>query len=212
MKNKSYIGISIIVLIFGIWALPKIMNKLAGKDLLKFEKVPGFEFTDQNGQKVNNNTLKGKVYVLEFFFTSCPTICPKMHQSLLNIQNAYYGNPEFGIVSITIDPKHDTPEKLKEYAKDHNVTLKNWFFLTGDKDTIYNLANEGFKIYAGEDEAAPGGFEHSGLFALVDKDGYIRSRTITTDGIENPIKFYDGLDALQTQMLKEDISKLLKEE
>ena len=211
MKNKSYIGISIVVLIFGIWAIPKIIDRMGGKQLLKFEKVPHFSFTDQNGQTISNTDLDGKVYVLEFFFTSCPTICPKMHQSLLKIQDAYYGNPDFAIVSVTIDPKRDTPEKLKEYAQTHNATLKNWYFLTGDRDTIYEFSNEGFKLYAGENSEAEGGFEHSGLFALVDKNGYIRSRTVKMGDTENPIKYYDGLDAAQVQMLKEDIAKLLKE-
>ncbi|MCB0459617.1 MAG: SCO family protein [Flavobacteriaceae bacterium] len=211
MKNKSYIGISFVILIFGIWALPKILNKLSSDDLIKFEKVPDFEFTNQDNEPISNKTYEGKVYVLEFFFASCPTICPKMHQSLLKVQDEFYGNPNFGIVSITIDPKRDTPERLKKYAQDHNATLKNWHFLTGDIDSIYKLANEGFKLYAGENEEAEGGFEHSGLFALIDKDGYIRSRTVKTGENENPIKFYDGLDASQVQMLKEDIQKLLDE-
>ena len=211
MKNKSYIGISFVILIFGIWALPKILNKLSSDDLIKFEKVPDFEFTNQDNELISNKTYEGKVYVLEFFFASCPTICPKMHQSLLKVQDEFYGNPDFGIVSITIDPKRDTPERLKKYAQDHNATLKNWHFLTGDIDSIYKLANEGFKLYAGENEEAEGGFEHSGLFALIDKDGYIRSRTVKMGENENPIKFYDGLDASQVQMLKEDIQKLLDE-
>lgn len=209
MKNKSYIGISFVILIFGIWALPKIVNKLSSDDLIKFEKVPDFEFTNQDNEQISNKTYEGKVYVLEFFFASCPTICPKMHQSLLKVQDEFYGNPDFGIVSITIDPKRDTPERLKKYARDHNATLKNWHFLTGDIDSIYKLANEGFKLYAGENEEAEGGFEHSGLFALIDREGYIRSRTVKMGENENPIKFYDGLDASQVQMLKEDIQKLL---
>ena len=211
MKNKSYIGITIVILIFGIWAVPKIINKVSGKELLKFEKVPDFKFVDQNNKVITNDTYKGKVYVVEFFFTSCPTICPKMMQSMLKIQDEFYGNPNFGIASITIDPKRDIPEKLKRYAEEHNATLKNWHFLTGDIDTIYKLSNEGFKLYAGENEEAEGGFEHSGLFALIDKDGYIRSRTIREGGNDNPIKFYDGLNPQQIQMLKEDITKLLNE-
>ncbi len=211
MKNKSYIGISFIILIFGIWAVPKIVSKLSPASLLKFEKVTDFEFTNQNNKKVNNATLKDKVYVLEFFFASCPTICPKMHKSMLKIQDEFYGNPNFGLISVTIDPKRDTVEALKKYAKKNNSTLKNWHFLTGDKDIIYEFANNGFKLYAGENEEEEGGFEHSGLFALVDKDGFIRSRTVATGENENPLKFYDGLDAKQVQMLKEDIAILLNE-
>ena len=211
MKNKSYIGITFILLVFGIWAIPKIVNKISNPSLVKFEKVPEFSFTDQNGKTISNKDYAGKVYVVEFFFASCPTICPKMLKSMLKIQEEFYGNPNFGIASITIDPKRDTPESLNKYAKKNGVTLKNWHFLTGDLDTIYKLSNEGFKLYAGENEEAEGGFEHSGLFALIDKDGYIRSRTVITGESENPIKFYDGLDAKQVQMLKEDIAILLKE-
>ena len=211
MKNKSYIGITFILLIFGIWAVPKIVDKLSPTTLLKFEKVVDFEFTNQDNKLINNATLKDKVYVLEFFFASCPTICPKMHKSMLKIQNEFYGNPNFNLISVTIDPKRDTVEALKKYAEENNSTSKNWHFLTGDKDIIYEFANKGFKLYAGENEEVEGGFDHSGLFALVDKDGFIRSRTVTTGENENPLKFYDGLDAKQVQMLKEDIAILLKE-
>lgn len=211
MRNKSYIGITFILLIFGIWAIPKIVNKISNKPLVKFEKVPKFEFTNQDHKMITNETFNGKVYVVEFFFASCPTICPKMHKSMLKLQDEFYGNPNFGIASITIDPKRDTPETLKKYAKEHQVTLKNWHFLTGDKDVIYKFSNEGFKLYAGENAEAAGGFEHSGLFALIDKQGYIRSRTIRSGESDNPIKYYDGLDGVQVQMLKEDIAILLKE-
>lgn len=211
MKNKSYIGITFILLIFGIWAIPKILNKISNQSLVKFEKVPDFEFTDQNNKLITNATFQDKVYVVEFFFASCPTICPKMHKSMLKIQKEFYGNPNFGIASITIDPKRDTPEVLKKYTEENQVTLKNWHFLTGDKDVIYTFSNEGFKLYAGENKEAEGGFEHSGLFALIDKEGYIRSRTVRSGDNDNPIKFYDGLDAGQVQMLKEDIKILLKE-
>ncbi len=211
MKNKSYIGVSFIILIFGIWAVPKIIEKLSPPSLLKFEKVTPFELTNQDNKLINNATLKGKVYVLEFFFASCPTICPKMHTSMLKLQDEFYGNPNFNLISVTIDPKRDTVEALKKYAKENNSDVKNWHFLTGNKDVIYEFSNKGFKLYAGENEEAEGGFEHSGLFALVDKDGFIRSRTITTGENENPLKFYDGLDAKQVQMLKEDIAILLNE-
>ena len=211
MKNKSYIGITFIILLFGIWAIPKIVKKVSKSSLVTFEKVPDFQFTNQEGNIITNKDFEGKVYVVEFFFASCPTICPKMNESMLKIQDEFFGNPNFGIVSITIDPERDTPEALNNYAKEHQVKLKNWHFLTGDIDAIYKLSNKGFKLYAGENAEAEGGFEHSGLFALIDKKGYIRSRTIRTGENENPIKFYDGLDPKQIQMLKEDIAILLKE-
>jgi protein SCO1/2 len=208
MKNKSYIGISFIVLIFGIWAIPKIIAKFQKSDLVEIGPVPAFELTDQNDKKISDKDYLGKVYVVEFFFSTCPTICPKMNQSMLQLQEAFYGNPNFGLVSITIDPEHDTAAVLKEHANLLGVKHYNWHFLTGDKEYIYNLANKGFNLYAGENNKAAGGFEHSGLFALVDKDGKIRCRK---DAQGNPILYYDGLETSGVEAIKEDIKKLLEE-
>jgi len=210
MKKNSYILIAFVILVFGIWTLPKIVNTLSKEDLVKFEKVPHFEFTNQDKKIISNKDFKDKVYIVEFFFTSCPTICPKMNANMVKIQNEFYGNPEFGIASFSIDPNHDTPEILKAYAKEKGATLKNWHFMTGDKNEIYTFSNDGFRLYVGENADVEGGFEHSGLFALIDKDGYIRSRTVKTGEDENPIKYYNGLDAKEIQWLKEDIAVLLK--
>ena len=208
MKKYSYIGIAFIILIFGIYAVPKIVNRFKTPKLVTIGKVPPFEFTNQEDKLITNSFYDGKVYVVEFFFTTCPTICPKMNENMLKIQNEFYGNQDFGIASFSINPKYDTPQILKEYAKSHSATLKNWNFLTGDQAKIYELANTGFTLYAGEDSNAEGGFEHSGMFALVDKQGNIRSRL---DEFGNPIAFYDGLDAKGVQQIKEDIKILLKE-
>jgi protein SCO1/2 len=208
MKNKSYIGISFIVLIFGIWAVPKIIAKFQKSDLVEIGPVPAFELTDQNDKKISDTDYLGKVYVVEFFFSTCPTICPKMNQSMLQLQEAFYGNPNFGLASITIDPEHDNAAVLKEHANLLGVKHYNWHFLTGDKEYIYNLANKGFNLYAGENNKAAGGFEHSGLFALVDKEGKIRCRK---DALGNPILYYDGLEASGVEAIKEDIKKLLEE-
>ncbi|MFK5959291.1 MAG: SCO family protein [Lutibacter sp.] len=208
MKKYSYIGVAFIILIFGIYAIPKIVNKFKTPQLATINKVPSFEFINQDGKLISNSFYTNKVYVVEFFFTTCPTICPKMTESMVTIQNKFYAYQDFGIVSFSINPKHDTPEILKQYAKDHGATLKNWNFLTGEQDAIYELANNGFTLYAGENSDAKGGFEHSGLFALIDKQGNIRSRL---DKFGNPIAFYDGLDPKGVEMIKEDIAILLKE-
>ncbi|MBI9040412.1 SCO family protein [Lutibacter sp.] len=208
MKKYSYVGVAFIILIFGIYAVPKIVDKFKTPKLITISKVPNFEFTNQDGQLISNSFYENKVYVVEFFFTTCPTICPKMNENMVKIQNEFYGNLDFGIASFSINPKHDTPEILKQYAKDHGATLKNWNFLTGEQETIYELANTGFTLYAGENSDAEGGFEHSGMFALVDKQGNIRSRL---DENGNPIAFYEGLDPKGVQMIKEDIKILLKE-
>ena len=211
MKKNSYIAITFIILIFGIYAVPKIVKNFADNELLQFEKVPAFEFTDQNNKLVNNSNFENKVYVVEFFFTSCPTICPRMNENMVKIQNEFFGNPSFAIASVSIDPERDSPEVLKAYAKEKGATLKNWYFLTGDKEDVYTFSNDGFRLYAGENKDVEGGFEHSGLFALIDKEGYIRSRTVISGENENPIKFYNGLDDKEIQWLKEDIKLLLKE-
>jgi len=227
-KNKSYIGISFIVLIFGIYAVPKIVERIKNGEVVKADRLdnvglkssktneklltigpaPKFELTNQDNVKISSESLKGKVFVLEFFFTTCPSICPKMNLSMLEIEKTFFGNPNFGIVSITIDPAHDTPKVLKDHAKLLGVKSSNWNFLTGDKAAIMDLSNKGFNLYAGENAKVSGGFEHSGLFALVDKDGKIRCRK---DDFGNPILYYDGLDKKGVRDIQEDIKILLEE-
>lgn len=206
MKNYSYIGISFIILIFGIWAVPKIVNKFTAPDLALIGEVPDFNFTNQNNETITNTTYKGKVYVVEFFFTTCPSICPIMNKNMVKIQDEFFGNPNLGIASFSIDPKTDTPEVLKEYANRYNITNPNWNMLTGDKEAIYELANSGFNLYVGENSEVEGGFEHSGFFALIDQEGNIRSRF---DEQGNPIIYYNGLEDEGVLMIKEDIKLLL---
>lgn len=227
IKNKSYIGISLIVLLFGIYAVPKLVSRISGNQVVKGDRLdqvgtnkttasklmkigpaPKFELTDQNGKAVSDATYKGKVYVMEFFFTTCPSICPRMNKNMVQIQNQFFGNPNFGIASITIDPEHDTPEVLRAHASVLGATSSNWHFLTGDKKYIYDLANKGFNLYAGENSAVNGGFEHSGLFALIDKNGAIRCRK---DQYGNPILYYDGLEKKGVRELQQDIAILLRE-
>lgn len=226
-KNKSYIGISFVILVFGIYAVPKIIDRFQNNEIVKgdrldkvsnsardngsLEKIgpaPKFELVNQDNIKVSNETYKGKVYVLEFFFSTCPSICPKMNQSMLQIEKTFFGNPNFGIVSITIDPEHDTPAVLKEHRELLGVKSSNWNFLTGDKTYIFDLSNKGFNLYAGENSKVRGGFEHSGLFALVDKNGNIRCRK---DDFGNPILYYDGLEKKGVRDIQQDIAILLKE-
>lgn len=242
MKNYSYIGISLVILIFGIIFIPEIIKRVQEGNVVvsdrmsipeaeskneeplayikvngKKKKVPSFEFIDQNGDTISNKDYKGKVYIAEFFFTTCPSICPIMNRNLVLVQNKFKNNPDFGIASFTIDPAHDTPEVLKEYAKSHGIVHPNWHLLTGDREEIYRLANSGFNIYAGKDSTTAGGFAHSGYFALVDKEGYIRSRT---DKFGNPIIYYRGSikkgtitapgeESPQIEILIEDVKKLL---
>ena len=227
MKNKSYIGISLVILVFGIIFVPKIVDRCQNHNVVKGERLdkldasgieetslqaigpaPAFELTDQNGKKISNKDYLGKVYVLEFFFSTCPTICPKMNRNMVDIQNMFFGNTHFGIASISINPEYDTPEVLKAHAETLGAKSSNWHFLTGDKDYIFNLANKGFNIYAGENKNAPGNFEHSGYFALIDKKGNIRCRK---DEYGNPIVYYDGIEKPGIEAITKDIKTLLNE-
>lgn len=208
MKKNSYIGISFIVLLFGIWTVKELTERFKESGLEKLGKVPTFELTDQNGKKVTNKDYEGKVYVVEFFFSKCTTICPKMNQNMLQLQEANYGNLDFGIASITIDPENDTAAALKVHADQLGVKHPNWHFLTGDSEYIMNLARKGFNIYAGKNDQVQDGFEHSGLFALIDKEGNIRCRK---DKFGNPIMYYDGLEQPGVDAIKEDIKLLLEE-
>lgn len=241
MKKYSYVGISFIVLIFGIIFIPKIVNRVKGSSIVKNDrmsasnpvaneklayiklndtpkKVPEFAFLNQDSLLITNHDYLGKVYVAEFFFTSCPTICPKMSRNLVYLQNQLLDSKDFGVASFTINPKFDTPGRLKKYAENYKVTNPDWHFLTGDREQIYDLANAGFNIYAAENADVPGGFEHNGYFALIDQQGYVRSRY---DASGNPIIYYRGTIAVdekidddgeeeQITILLEDIKKLLK--
>ncbi len=225
-KNKSYIGISLVILIFGIYAVPKIVSRIKGDEVVKGDRLdnvnangesaklvligpaPKFELTDQDNKKISNADYAGKVYIVEFFFSTCPTICPIMNRNLIDIQNKFFGNPNFGIASISINPEFDTAKVLKDHAELLGVKSSNWHFLTGDKKYIYEIANKGFNIYAGENSKVNGGFEHSGLFALIDKKGNIRCRK---DDYGNPILYYDGIEKEGVKAIQQDIEKLLRE-
>lgn len=221
MKNKAYIGISFIILVFGILVVPKIVDRFKdGKvvendrlnigtknDLLEIAKAPKFSFVNQENTTINEDFYKDKVYLVEFFFTSCPTICPIMNENMVKIQNEFLQNNRFGIASFSIDEINDTPEVLKKHAKDLGAVHPNWNFFSGTQKDIFALANN-YNMYVGANNDAPGGFEHSGLFALIDKNGVIRSRI---DDFGNPIVYYDGTSEEGVKMIKEDIKKLLAE-
>ena len=243
-NNYSYVGIAFIILVFGIIFIPRIVDRISNEDISRQEsrsdfaneksgqsdlafleingepkKVPEFSFLNQYGKLITNKDYLGKVYIVEFFFTTCPTICPRMNANLIQIQNTFSEYENFGVASFTINPAHDTVEVLKSYADNYGVTNPNWHLMTGDKAAIYDLANKGFNLYTAEDESVAGGFEHSGNFALIDKNGFLRSRVVNG----NPIIFYNGMISEAEKMddegmpeeitiLKEDITKLLNEQ
>ena len=232
MKKYSYVGISFIILVFGIIVFPKIMNRIENQsindtkrlslsDELSFIKLDGknrkvenFLFLNQDSLLIGNEDFKGKVYVAEFFFTRCPSICIEMNKNMKILDELYGEREDFGIASFTIDPENDTPTALKKYSELIDVKSKNWHFLTGDIDEIYALSNKGFNIFSSINEKVAGGFEHQGFFALVDQNGYIRSRV---NDYGTPIVYYSGIsnenESIQgIEMIKEDIEKLLNED
>jgi protein SCO1/2 len=230
-NNIKYIGLFIIIILFGVFSFPKIYERVVNSDITdsnrlntnerlayltisdQKRKAPDFLLTNQDSILISNDDMIGKVYVLEFFFTRCPDICIEMNQNMKLLDEEFGDSNDFGIVSITIDPNNDTPSVLKKYSEALDVKSQNWHFLTGQKDYIYDLANIGFNIFANQNSNFIGGFEHQGYFALIDKDGYIRSRK---DSFGNPIMYYLGINDINSiqqgiGMLNYDIKKLIDE-
>ena len=143
-------------------------------------KIPEFKFVNQDSQFVDNESLSDFIYVSDFFFRNCPTICPKVKKQMLRIYDKYENEPMVKFVSHTIDPKRDTVEALKVYAEKLGVSHDKWYFLTGDKDEIYDIADDYFNV-AIEDSSVPGGFDHSGKIILTDKAGHVRAFCEGTD-------------------------------
>ncbi|OKL40129.1 SCO family protein [Pontibacter flavimaris] len=162
-----------------------------------YHQIPDFAFVDQDSQRVTQETVAGKVYVTDFFFTSCPTICPKMKTQMLRVYEAYKDNPNVVLLSHSIDPAHDTVAVLKDYADRLGVETAKWHLLTGDKDSIYTMA-EAYLAAAQEDEGAEGGFSHSGDFYLIDQQRRIRGH-------------YNGTEEEDVDRLIRDIPLLLNE-
>lgn len=138
-----------------------------------YHVVPAFAFENQDGKIVSNKDVEGKIYVANFFFTSCPTICPKMTSQLKRFQKQA-GELDIMILSHSVDPKRDSVERLKKYALDNGIDTRNWHLLTGDAEEIYALGMDGYSLSAMEDESADGGFLHSEMIVLVDEKGHLR--------------------------------------
>ncbi len=213
-RKYTYVWVSLVILVFGIIFIPRIIERIKGGTIVQNDRMNvirakerctglcaherkekkgshSFAFLNQDSLLVTDKDYKGKVFVVEFFFTSCPSICPIMNKNLVGIQNTFKEDDHFGIASFSITPDYDTPSVLKEYAERNGITDLDWNLMTGDSEKILDLANSGFYIFAAEAPEVVGGFEHSGLFALVDKNGYLRSRV---DAFGNPIVYYRGAD------------------
>ncbi|WP_185155595.1 SCO family protein [Rudanella paleaurantiibacter] len=160
--------------------------------------IPDFRFVSQYGDTVSAGTLAGKVYVADFFFTTCPTICPKMKTQMKRVYDRFKGNSNVMILSHTIDPTRDSVAVLRDFAQSLGVKDRQWLFVTGDKDQIYDIGQNAYMVSAAEDATAPGGVVHSGAFILVDTQKRVRG-------------IYDGTTPEGVDKLMADIDKLLTE-
>ena len=169
---------------------------IQGKDTI-LHSIPDFSFMNQDSAVISNADLKNYIYISDFFFISCPSICPIVKKQMLRVYEKYKDNDRVKLVSHTIDPKRDTPEKLKQYAAKLNIDTEKWIFLTGEKGEILDIADDYF-VSAYEDSEAPGGFDHSGKMILTDTNRHIRA-------------FAEGTDPKDVDQLLKDIDKLLAE-
>ncbi|MGY0034590.1 SCO family protein [Pedobacter sp. NJ-S-72] len=177
--------------------LPFLQQDITGTDTT-YRTIPAFKFLNQDSAVVTNKDFDGDFYVADFFFTSCPTICPTMHRNLLKVYNKYLNNPEVKLASHTIDVKYDTPSRMKAYATKLGIKGVQWEFLWGTKEQTYALAERNYLVSVGQDKAAPGGFIHQGYLVLVDKEKRIRGA-------------YDGTVDAQVAQLMKDMDILLAE-
>ena len=163
-----------------------------------YHSIADFAFVNQVGATIRKEDLAGKIYVADFFFTTCPTICPVMKKEMLRVYEQFKGDPNFRILSHSIDPSHDTQAVLKDYAEKLGVPdAATWNFLTGDQEKIFEIGQTSYLTTTRADDMEPGGFLHSGAFLLVDQQGRIRG-------------VYDGTKTDQVDRLLADIPKLLK--
>ena len=211
-----------ITLLFLLLVLPAIMYFYLTKGYNNFIKlevigevdysIDDFSFINQDNDTITKDSLIGSIYVANFFFTSCPSICPIMTRNMSYLQDKLSVFPNIRFLSHTVDPVNDTPDKLKSYVrlmqqKNININLSNWDFVTGDKDKLYQSAANYF-VNASVDSLAPGGFLHSEYFILIDKQGRVRSG-IDKNG--NAVGAYDGTNEVQMKDLINDINVLMAE-
>ena len=221
-KKKIIKNFNVGIILFLIFILPPMVyfyttrgyNTFSKLEVIGEEghKIPAFSFLNQNNEVVVNDSLSGNIYVANFFFTSCPTICPIMTRNMAYVQNKLRVYPNIRFLSHTVDPSNDTPQKMLSYikklkSKNVNINLNNWDFVTGDKKDIYEIANSYF-VNVSADSLAPGGFLHSEYFVIVDKEGRVRSGV---DKNNNVVGVYDGTNDAQMKDLISDVKVLLAE-
>lgn len=201
MRLSSFLFILTVLFSCGGPQIGEKLPILGNRDIVDgdtiYHTVPTFAFTNQYSETITNETFSNKAYIVDYFFTSCPTICPKVKQQQLRLYEKYKDHPKLSFLSVSIDTKYDTVERLANFAKRLEIEKGNWHFVTGDKDAIYDNAN-GFFHVAIENDAAPGGYDHDGKLVLIDKQGHIRG-------------FCDGLFTDEVDRFFYDIENLLNE-
>ncbi|MEL7118822.1 MAG: SCO family protein [Bacteroidota bacterium] len=203
--NKSLFFICLILLAIAGCAqvktadgpLPIIGNRYFEAGDTVYHQIPDFEFINQDSQLVTNEAFEGKMYVADFFFISCPTICPIVKKQMLRIYERFESEDRVALFSHSIDTKYDTIPRLKNYSVNLGVSAPKWNFVTGDEEEIYDIADDYFSI-AIKDPSAPGGFDHSGRLILVDDKRHVRA-------------FCDGTDEEDVDQFMKDIQKLVEE-
>ncbi|MBC7615272.1 MAG: SCO family protein [Pedobacter sp.] len=163
-----------------------------------YQTIPAFAFLNQDSVMITQNVFKDKIYIADFFFTSCSTICPVMHRNLKTVFDEYKENPDVMFLSHTIDFKYDKPSVLKKYAQKLGVDGKKWQFVWGSKEAIYTIAEKSYLTVVEEDSTARDGYIHQGWLVLIDKEKKMRGA-------------YDGTKTEQVEQLKKDVAILLKE-
>jgi protein SCO1/2 len=162
-----------------------------------YPKIPNFTYLNQDSMQITSSAMKGKVWIADFFFTSCPSICPKMTSQMKRLAILTKDlDKHIQFISFSINPTYDRPSKLRAYRKHYGVTAKNWQFLTGDEEATHALGVDYFQVFANKDIESAGGYAHSPAFVLVDKEGYVRG-------------VYIGTDTKQVDLLQKDVRKLL---
>ncbi len=162
-----------------------------------YPKIPYFTYLNQDSIQITSATMKGKVWIADFFFTSCPSICPKMTSQMKRLSILTKDlEKQIQFISFSINPTYDTPYKLRTYRKHYGINAKNWQFLTGDEEATHDLGVNYFQVFANKDIESAGGYAHSPAFVLVDKEGYVRG-------------VYIGTDTKQVNLLHKDVRKLL---
>jgi protein SCO1/2 len=197
-----FVLLSIAFLGYAGWVIKGETGNFFGKEKLPVLGSPGhiiggFSFVNQDGKTITANDVKGKIYVAEYFFTTCTGICPKMNKNMEKVYTKYKDQPDFRILSHTVDPEHDSIPVLKAYAEKHGADARNWWFLTGPKKELYKLARQGYMVddgtYTGDED-----FVHTQWFALVDGEGRVRG-------------LYEGTKVSDVDKLINDIDRLMNE-